>query len=163
MSKMTLKTFFRLAIVILIACTSLFCVSDHSEKPGAFSARITDKPLTFCNPLNVVVGSERARRAGEPVVVLHQDDYYLFITGGRGYWYSDNMRDWTHVNAPDFPGGCPSVVSDGQKLIASGDKGLHGVFASINPKNGVWEKVGEYQRDYGDADMFTYNIGRHHL
>jgi xylan 1,4-beta-xylosidase len=163
MNKMTLKTFIGLAISVLIAGTSFFCVSDHSEKPGAFSVRITDKPLTFCNPLNVVVGSERARRAGEPVVVVHQDDYYLFITGGRGYWYSDNLRDWTYVNAPDFPGGCPSVVSDGQKLIASGDKGLHEVFASTDPKNGVWEKVGEYQRDYGDADMFIDDDGRYYM
>ena len=56
--------------------------------------------MTFCNPLTLSVGSERARRAGEPVVVLYKDDYYLFITGGRGYWYSGNMRDWTYVDAP---------------------------------------------------------------
>ena len=95
MNKMTSKTAIRLAIVMLITCTSFSCASKNTEESGSFSVRITDKPMTFCNPLNVVVESERARRAGEPVVVLHQDDYFLFITGGRGYWFSDNLRDWT--------------------------------------------------------------------
>jgi xylan 1,4-beta-xylosidase len=163
MNKMTSETLIRPAIVILIVCAFLSCVSNPPGNTESFSVRITDKPLTFCNPLNVVVGSERARRAGEPVIVLHQDDYYLFITGGRGYWHSSNMRDWIYVDAPDFPGGCPSVVSNGGKLIASGDKGLHDVFASANPKSGVWEKVGEYQRDYGDADMFLDDDGRYYM
>jgi xylan 1,4-beta-xylosidase len=73
------------------------------------------------------------------------------------------MRDWTYVEAPDLPWGCPSVVSDGEKLIYSGDKGQHDVFASTDPRNGVWEKVGEYQRDYGDADMFIDDDGRYYM
>ena len=133
------------------------------DKSVNFTVRISDKPMTFCNPITLTVGSERARRAGEPVVVLYKDDYYLFITGGRGYWYSGNMRDWTYVSAPDFPGGCPSVASDGETLYASGDKGLHDVFSSNDPKNGVWNKVGTYQRDYGDADMFIDDDGRFYM
>ena len=160
MIKLTLKTI--ILVVIITWITSLSCsrIADRSE---AFSVRITDTPLTFCNPVNLGTGSERARRAGEPVVVLYKDDYYLFITGGRGYWYSGNMRDWTRVNAPTFPGGCPSVASDGETLFASGDKGQHDVFSSTDPKNGVWNKVGEYQRDYGDADMFIDDDGRFYM
>ncbi len=163
MNKITLKTVIRLVIVILIISTIFSCVSNNSDKSEAFFVRITDKPFTFCNPLNVVVESERARRAGEPVIVLHQDDYFLFITGGRGYWYSDNLRDWTYVDALDFPGACPSVVSDGEKLIASGDKSQRDVFASTDPKNGVWKKVGYYDREYGDADMFLDDDGRFYM
>ncbi len=169
MKSVVFKAVFRIAVVFFVAAVSFSCASDSSEnaetsaraeKSENFIVRITDKPLTFCNPLDVAVGSERARRAGEPVVVLHRDDYYLFITGGRGYWYSDNLRDWTYVDAPDLPWGCPSVVSDGERLIFSGDKGQHDVFASNDPKNGSWKKVGEYQRDYGDADMFIDDDGR---
>ncbi len=178
MNKITLKTAIWLATAALVTITLFSCGSDkpdntdkqvdsgkpvNSDKSGDFTVRITDKPLTFCNPLNIAVGSERARRAGEPVVVLHQDDYYLFITGGRGYWYSGNMRDWTYVEAPMLPWGCPSVVSDGEKLIYSGDKGQHEVFASTDPKKGAWTKVGEYQRDYGDADMFIDDDGRYYM
>lgn len=172
MSNKTIERPLRLAIITLIISTSFSCVSDpadhsansdHAETSDLFTARISDQPLTFTNPLTVSIGSERARRAGEPVVVLHQGDYYLFVTSGRGYWYSDNMRDWTFVEAPDLPAGCPSVVSDGERLIVSGDKSRRDVFASTDPKNGVWEKVGYYDREYGDADMFLDDDGRFYM
>ena len=172
MKSVVFKAVFRLAVIFFVAAVLFSCASDSSDDSGIsaraensedFTVRITDKPLTFCNPLDVAVGSERARRAGEPVVVLHRDDYYLFITGGRGYWYSDNLRDWTYVDAPNLPWGCPSVVSDGERLIFSGDKGQHDVYASSDPKNGAWKKVGEYQRDYGDADMFIDDDGRYYM
>jgi xylan 1,4-beta-xylosidase len=159
MDKLKFKSIFLLTTIIVIV-SSCSGVSKNSDKPGQFSVQITDNPKTFCNPLNLTSGPGRARRAGEPVVVLYKDDYYLFITGGRGYWYSGNMRDWTYVNAPEFPGGCPSVAVKGETMYASGDKGQHNVFSSNDPKSGVWTKVGEYQRDYGDADMFIDDDGR---
>jgi xylan 1,4-beta-xylosidase len=160
MNKMTLKTTVLPVVITLITITSC---THISEKSKAFTVRITDKPMTFCNPITLHIGSQRVWRAGEPVVVLHQDDYYLFITGGRGYWYSDNMRDWTYVEAPDFPGGCPAVISDGKTLYASGDKSRRDVFASDDPKNGVWKKVGYYDREYGDADLFLDDDGRFYM
>ena len=65
---------------------------------------------TFCNPLDLFSGHERAGRGGEPVVLLYQDDYYLFVTGRRGYWYSPDFQNWNYVDAPNFPGGVVSVV-----------------------------------------------------
>ena len=82
MHKLLLKTLLRLAAVTLITC-GLFSFAPDNKK--SFSVQISDKPLTFCNPITLDFGTGRARRAGEPVVVLHQDDYYLFITGLRGY------------------------------------------------------------------------------
>ena len=157
---MTQKILLLLAVMMIAIASSCSRATDSTGKPENFTVTITDNPMTFCNPISISVGTERARRAGEPVVVLFKDDYYLFITGGRGYWYSGNFRDWTYVNAPDFPGGCPSVATDGETMYASGDKGLHDVFISTDPKNGVWSKVGAYQRDYGDADMFIDDDGR---
>ena len=109
MDRMGLKSAFRLTIVILISFILFSCASKTTSKSGNFSAQITDKPLTFCNPINVNVGSQRVGRMGEPVVVLYKDDYYLFT--GSGYYYSDNMRDWTLVNAPNYPRGVPSAGS----------------------------------------------------
>jgi len=160
MYKMTQKTLLLLAVMMIAIASSCSRATDSTGKPENFTVTITDNPMTFCNPISISVGTERARRAGEPVVVLFKDDYYLFITGGRGYWYSGNFRDCTYVNAPDFPGGCPSVATDGETMYASGDKGLHDVFISTDPKNGVWSKAGAYQRDYGDADMFIDDDGR---
>ena len=137
MNKSTFKTLNRLAVIIVLAC-SLFSFS--TDKAQSFSVQISDKPLTFCNPITLDFGTGRARRAGEPVVVLHQDDYYLFITGLRGYWYSGNMRDWTYVDAPDLPGGCPSVASDGKRLIVSGDKTRRDVLGQYRSQERCLEK-----------------------
>ena len=43
---------------------------------------------TFANPLDVVVGNEPAIRGGEPVVIIFEDNYFLFVSHRRGYWYS---------------------------------------------------------------------------
>ena len=115
MNKPAFKVTIFLAICLIITGISCSRVPEKSEK---FTVQITDKPLTYCNPINLSVGSERARRAGEPIVTLYKDDYYLFVTGGRGYWYSDNMRDWTYVSAPNFPGGVLSVAAKGETLYA---------------------------------------------
>ena len=77
----TLKTITPLAVVALISCTFLTGASGPQEKPKPFEVQIKDKPLTFCNPINVVAGSERIGRMGEPVVVLYKGDYYLFAGG----------------------------------------------------------------------------------
>jgi len=163
-----MKTLLVKVVLVLSAGTCLLFAAysgdagtqDRSKTP---SVGMTDKPITFCNPINLSVGSERARRAGEPVVVMYKDDYFLFITGGRGYWHSANFRDWTHVSAPGFPGGCPSVAIHGETMYASGDKGLHDVFASTDPKSRTWKKVGEYQHDYGNADMFINDDSRFYM
>ncbi len=125
-----------------------------------FTVRITDKPLTFCNPINLVVGSERARRGGEPVVLIYKDDYYLFVTGSQGYWYSGNMRDWEYVDAPNFPRGVVSVISDGETLYACA-MNQKDVFSCTDPKKGEWAKAGSFDSDrYGDANMYLDDDGR---
>ncbi|HEX2921419.1 MAG TPA: family 43 glycosylhydrolase [Bacteroidales bacterium] len=163
MRKLTLKT-----VILPLAVAIAFGISCSrvSEKPGGtknFTVRITDKPLTFTNPLNINVGSERARRGGEPVVVLYKDDYYLFVTGGGGYWCSPNLRDWTYIQAPNFPRGVPSAVTDGETMYACG-MNAKGVFASTDPKSGKWEQVGTLDSDrYGDANIFIDDDGRFYM
>ncbi len=159
-----LKTVILLVIVIFITSTSCNQVSDNSEnsvQSEDFTVQITDKPLTFCNPLNVIVDSQRARRGGEPIVILYEDDYYLFVTGTRGYWYSNNMRDWTYVDAPNFPGGVLSVVSDGEILYACSMNRKEVYKCMGDPKEGEWEQAGSFDSDrYGDANMYFDDDGR---
>lgn len=158
MSKPAFKATIFLAICLIITGISCSRVPEKSEK---FTVQITDKPLTYCNPINLSVGSERARRAGEPIVTLYKDDYYLFVTGGRGYWYSDNMRDWTYVSAPNFPGGVLSVAAKGETLYAC-SMNQKNVYKCIgDPKEGNWEQTGTFDSDrYGDANMFFDDDGR---
>ena len=121
------------------------------------------QPLkTFCNPLDIVVGQERAYRGGEPVVLIFQDDYYLFVSHRKGYWYSPDFRDWTYVDAPDYPGGVVSVVEMDGTLYGCSMNNKN-VFKCIDPKKGQWEKCGTLDSDrYGDANMF-YDEGHLYL
>ena len=112
---------------------------------------------TFCNPLDIVIGQERAYRGGEPVVLLYQDDYYLFVSHRKGYWYSPDFRKWTYVDAPDYPGGVVSVVEMDGTLYGCSMNNKN-VYRCINPKKGQWEKVGTFDSDrYGDANLFYDN------
>jgi len=157
--KTTLLKTLILQIIILVAGISCFA-SD--QKPGGksssspFTVQIKDKPMTFCNPLTIT----GAGRAGEPIVLIFQDDYYLFITGKRGYWYSVNMRDWISVDAPTFPGGVPGVATDGKILYACAMNSKD-LFSCTDPKKGVWTKAATFDSDrYGDADIFIDDDGR---
>ena len=113
---------------------------------------------TFCNPLDLFSGHERAGRGGEPVVLLYQDDYYLFVTGRRGYWYSPDFQNWNYVDAPNFPGGVVSVVDIDGTLFACSMNNKR-ICRCENPKAGEWTVL-EQQFDsdrYGDANMFYDN------
>ncbi|MCR5715010.1 MAG: family 43 glycosylhydrolase [Bacteroidales bacterium] len=115
---------------------------------------------TFANPLDVVVGNERAVRGGEPVVIIFEDDYFLFVSHRRGYWYSPDFRNWTYVDAPGYPAGVVSVVEMDGKLIGCSMNNRN-VYRAIDPRKGEWEKIGELSSDrYGDANMFVDDDGR---
>lgn len=118
---------------------------------------------TFANPLDVLVGNERAIRGGEPVVLIFQDDYYLFVSHRKGYWYSDDFQNWTYVDAPDYPAGVVSVVEFNGELIGCSMNNRN-VYKAVDPKKGIWEKTGELSSDrYGDANLFADDDGRLYL
>ena len=115
---------------------------------------------TFCNPLDVVVGNEPAIRGGEPVVIIFEDNYFLFVSHRRGYWYSPDFQNWTYVDAPGYPAGVVSVVEMDGKLIGCSMNNRN-VYRAIDPYKGQWEKIGELSSDrYGDANMFVDDDGR---
>jgi xylan 1,4-beta-xylosidase len=155
---MTPKT---LLLLIVITLAGISC-KDESRGPGEkssskpFTVQIKDKPSTFCNPLTFT----GAGRAGEPIVLIFKDDYYLFITGRKGYWYSMNMRDWTYVDSPTFPGGVPGVVTNGEILYACAMNSKD-LYSYSDPKKGIWTKAATLDSDrYGDADIFIDDDGR---
>ena len=115
---------------------------------------------TFCNPLDLAVPGERSYRGGEPVVLVFQDDYYLFVSHRKGYWYSPDFKDWTYVDAPNYPGGVVSVVEmDGSLYGCSMNN--RNVYKCLDPKAGTWEQVGTMDSDrYGDANLFVDDDGR---
>ena len=157
-------------LALLASAAALTCVScannsgtASSGKTDAAEVLIKDAPYTFCNPLDIVVGQERSYRGGEPVVIIYEDDYFLFVSHRKGYWYSRNFRDWTYVDAPGYPGGVVSVVvKDG--ILYGCSMNNKNVYKSEDPKSGKWEKVAELDSDrYGDANLFVDDDGRVYL
>ena len=151
---------------ILLATLALMTgVNVMAQKKKAAPNRILEPSvintdLTFCNPLDVIIGNERAYRGGEPIVLIYKDDYYLFVSHRKGYWYSQDMQNWTYVDAPDYPGGVVSVVEMDGKLIGCSMNNKN-VYRAKDPKKGIWEKIGELSSDrYGDANMFVDDDGR---
>ena len=95
------------------------------------------------------------RVADNEIVLIFEDEYYLFVTGSRGYWCSENFRDWTYIDAPTFPGGVVSVVERKGVLYACSMNSFN-VFSCKDPKSGKWEQCGTFSSDrYGDANMFV--------
>ncbi len=121
----------------------------------AYAQTSTKPKHTFANPLDVLVGHERGVRGGEPVVLIYKDDYYLFVSHRRGYWYSPDFQNWTYVDAPNYPAGVVSVVEFQGELIGCSMNNRN-VYKAIDPKAGTWEKIGELSSDrYGDANLFA--------
>ena len=117
------------------------------------------KLQTFCNPLNIsyrfsVENLPSHRTAADPVIVLYKDDYYLFASKSGGYWYSNDMRDWTFVEPQGLPleDFAPSVlILDGKMYYtAHRDKLL---FETEDPKKGVWTKTADIG-EYADPMLF---------
>ena len=158
-----------IAIAAALVCTSCSeggngnsAIADNAST-NAENVLIQDSPYTFCNPIDVIIGNERAYRGGEPVVIIYQDDYYLFVSHRKGYWYSSNFREWTYVDAPNYPGGVVSVVEkDG--ILYGCSMNNKNVYKTLDPKSGVWEKCAELDSNrYGDANLFVDDDGRVYL
>ena len=143
---------YRLLIALAVACALSAGISANAQTRH-----------TFANPLDVLVGHERGLRGGEPVVLIFQDDYYLFVSHRRGYFYSKDFQNWTYVDAPNYPAGVVSVVEFNGELIGCSMNNRN-VYKAIDPKKGVWEKIGELSSDrYGDANLFADDDGRLYL
>lgn len=62
---------------------------------------------TYCNPVNIDYGytpferfseNGKHRTTADPVIVHFQDKLFLFSTNQEGYWYSEDMLNWTFVS-----------------------------------------------------------------
>ena len=61
--------------------------------------------LTYCNPLDIEYqyNFEQRQRgisyraAADPVIILHEGEYYLFATISGGWWHSPDLLNWKYV------------------------------------------------------------------
>src|SRR3954447_14250472 len=72
---------------------------------AAVTPAADSSPRTYANPVDVdyrynfeQLNEQISYRTGaDPVIVRHQDAYYLFMTLADGYWRSPNLLDWTFI------------------------------------------------------------------
>jgi hypothetical protein len=123
-------------------------------------------PSTFCNPLNIEyrfsAEAPPSRREGaDPVIILYEDNYYLFASKSGAYWYSSDMVTWTQVR-PNWPAStfeeyAPTAWSIGGTLYFATTST---VMSTTDPKSGNWTVLGNNFQSLQDLDYFVDDDGR---
>ncbi len=116
-------------------------------------------PTTFCNPINISYrfrpDAPSRREAADPMVVLFQDNYFLFASKSGGYWMSNDLKDWKFITNQTLPWEdyAPTVVAIDNALyfLASGGKKI---YKSTSPIGGKWEHYGEIDSSVIDPCLF---------
>jgi len=161
-----------LTIAFSISISFLYSIKDNVRVPitrivyslillgGLLLATQTAKAQqTFCNPLNLnyrfMSDAKDAREAADPVIILFEDEYYLFASRSGGYWTSDNLHDWTLIvptGLDDIESYAPSVLVIGDTVYYTGSASGQ-IFKTADPKSGVWTE-GPSIGSYGDPALF---------
>jgi len=152
--------------VLLLAL--LFTLPTHAQQK------------TYCNPINLDYGytpipnfSEmgRHRATADPVITLFKDKYYLFSTNQWGYWWSDDMADWTfvprkflkpwHKVYDELCAPATLVLGDTLLVIGSTYTKNFPLWMSTDPQRDTWtEAVDSFQVGAWDPAFFADDDGR---
>ncbi|SKC74634.1 family 43 glycosylhydrolase [Pseudoxanthomonas indica] len=107
--------------------------------------------LTYANPVDIdyrynfeQLNLDISYRTGaDPVIVRHQDAYYLFQTLADGYWRSTNLVDWRFIEPSRWPFDsmvAPAAISDGDRLLLMRSLFTPGaVLESRDPEHGKFD------------------------
>jgi xylan 1,4-beta-xylosidase len=131
---------------------------------GVVLSQPAENPRTFCNPMNLnyrfMADAVDAREAADPVMVLYQDEYYLFASRSGGYWISSDLATWDLIvpTGLDVETYAPGVFAMRDSLFYIPSNNGQ-IYKSGDPKSGVWTK-GPYVKTYGDPAFFLDDDGR---
>ena len=143
-------------ILSSVAFTGAIAETDTDDVfPLVYTGKeVITNPTTYCNPISITKGNSRLLRGGEPVITMFEDDYYLFLSHTKGYWWSHDFVDWTYVDAPNLRAGIVGVVNIDGKLYNYAGNTDNVVTTTDDPKSGEWYQVGTFSsNNYGDASM----------
>lgn len=136
---------------------------------------------TYCNPVNIDYGytpipnfSEwgRHRATADPVIVNYKGDYFLFSTNQWGYWWSNDLLNWTFVSKKflrPWNGGvydelcAPAVGIIGDTMLVFGSTytSTFTIWMSTDPKANEWKPlVDSFEIGGWDPSFFTDDDGR---
>ena len=157
--------------------------TTSAQSPTAAKPEPSANRFTYCNPINLdysyapnpdYTTAGRHRTGADPVITRFKDDYYLFATNQKGYWWSHDMAKWTFV-ARSFlkPGNntlddlyAPTVFVLGDTLLVFGstrEKNFP-IWMSTAPKAGAWkERINPFQIGAWAPDFFLDGNGKLYL
>lgn len=125
---------------------------------------------TFCNPVNInymYQGYFCGRESADPAVVLFKGVYYLFASHGSGYWYSDDLVNWSLIEVdlekqPQFQLYAPATMVYGNRLYLTHSQGGDMLY-SENPKDpDSWINLG-HAFEWNDPALFLDGDGKVYL
>ncbi len=76
-----------------------------------FSFAQNQKQNTYCNPIDInyrynfeqINDSISYRSGADPVIVIQNGEYYLFVTISGGYWHSNDLLHWKYIEPNRWP------------------------------------------------------------
>lgn len=154
--------------------------NDHAliEKGGSSPTGKTT--LTYCNPINIDYGYTpipnftewgKHRATADPVIVLYKNDYYLFSTNQKGYWWSNDLYHWNFISRSflkpyhkvydDLCAPAVWVQCDTLLVFGSTYSTNFPIWMSTNPKANEWkEAVDSFEIGGWDPDFFVDDDGK---
>lgn len=147
-------------ILILIAVMTSGCQVQNKENPTIH---------TMINPINLnyrfCLDDVPRRDAANPCAVLFNGDYYLFMFGSGGYYYSSDLINWELINETNLPteSFAPTVVEINGELYFTASYAIDTIYKTDNPKSGIWEAIACNFPSGMLEPMLFYDEGRLYL
>lgn len=125
---------------------------------------------TFCNPLNLSYRFSHDlpsyREAADPVIHLFKGKYFLYASKSGGYWYSDDMLQWTFRPSATLPleDYAPTVEDIHDTVFFVASSGAPKVYYNTNPLEDNWKVYNsKFQIGMTDPALFKDHDGRVYL
>ncbi len=104
------------------------------------------KGSTFSNPMNLNYRFQSSyREAADPAIIRYHDKYLLFASHSGGYWYSDDLMDWTFLPVKSFPAirkFAPGVITIGDTVYYMASSRMKDyIYYSSNPFKDDWKRM----------------------
>lgn len=145
----------RLLILISIWAMGVGCKPATQRQP-------VSSTRTFCNPMDLnyrfCLDEPSRREAADPTIVRFQDKYFLFASKSGGYWYSDDLLDWTLVETDQIPveDYAPTAIAIGDTLYFMASSHVrNAIYRSADPISGQWDlAVAQIEKPMWDPAFF---------
>jgi len=106
------------------------------------------------------------REAADPSVITYKGKYWMFASKSGGYWFSEDLKEWTFVESNDIPtedyAPTALVMRDTIFFLASNPRDKAAVvYKTAHPETGKWEVADSLDiHSMIDPDLFLDDDGR---